>query len=400
MIKELSLVNCQSWENEVLKLAADRVNILCADNNVGKSVFGKMLRNAVFPDRLRTKEVRMQYIRHGAPYAQLGMLGDDGAVVLFRIYPDRVIYAYREVGKDKFIMSPTIPDTMVRMLGLRYNDKSHLITNVIDAGQQLFLVNSDQQANNSIILEYMTDDEIEGFLAYMEELYRQTVTSSDSVYSRFRYVTGQLDELKHVNTDFMEQSINRTQTLMQLLDRLTEAGGKLHTIRQDGGGELDFGVLLHLAELALKCRRAEGYHAKVQSFNSMDYALAGFGAKVQSVSRLIGNARVTELGDYQRMRVIEKVATKIATVRDAIGGIHPSKLPTLAAKPQLLTVTEKVQEVLRLQRALDHSVQEAARCNCFIAKAREQLLQGGKSVDCAVYGKVVYDGKTCIPLGN
>ena len=400
MIKELSLVNCQSWENEVLKLAADRVNILCADNNVGKSVFGKMLRNAVFPDRLRTKEVRMQYIRHGAPYAQLGMLGDDGAVVLFRIYPDRVIYAYREVGKDKFIMSPTIPDTMVRMLGLRYNDKSHLITNVIDAGQQLFLVNSDQQANNSIILEYMTDDEIEGFLAYMEELYRQTVTSSDSVYSRFRYVTGQLDELKHVNTDFMEQSINRTQTLMQLLDRLTEAGGKLHTIRQDGGGELDFGVLLPLAELALKCRRAEGYHAKVQSFNSMDYALAGFGAKVQSVSRLIGNARVTELGDYQRMRVIEKVATKIATVRDAIGGIHPPKLPTLAAKPQLLTVTEKVQEVLRLQRALDHSVQEAARCNCFIAKAREQLLQGGKSVDCAVYGKVVYDGKTCIPLGN
>ncbi len=400
MIKELSLVNCQSWENEVLKLAADRVNILCADNNVGKSVFGKMLRNAVFPDRLRTKEVRMQYIRHGAPYAQLGMLGDDGAVVLFRIYPDRVIYAYREVGKDKFIMSPTIPDTMVRMLGLRYNDKSHLITNVIDAGQQLFLVNSDQQANNSIILEYMTDDEIEGFLAYMEELYRQTVTSSDSVYSRFRYVTGQLDELKHVNTDFMEQSINRTQTLMQLLDRLTEAGGKLHTIRQDGGGELDFGVLLPLAELALKCRRAEGYHAKVQSFNSMDYELAGFGAKVQSVSRLIGNARVTELGDYQRMRVIEKVATKIATVRDAIGGIHPSKLPTLAAKPQLLTVTEKVQEVLRLQRALDHSVQEAARCNCFIAKAREQLLQGGKSVDCAVYGKVVYDGKTCIPLGN
>ena len=400
MIKELSLVNCQSWENEVLKLAADRVNILCADNNVGKSVFGKMLRNAVFPDRLRTKEVRMQYIRHGAPYAQLGMLGDDGAVVLFRIYPDRVIYAYREVGKDKFIMSPTIPDTMVRMLGLRYNDKSHLITNVIDAGQQLFLVNSDQQANNSIILEYMTDDEIEGFLAYMEELYRQTVTSSDSVYSRFRYVTGQLDELKHVNTDFMEQSINRTQTLMQLLDRLTEAGGKLHTIRQDGGGELDFGVLLPLAELALKCRRAEGYHAKVQSFNSMDYALAGFGAKVQSVSRLIGNARVTELGAYPRMRVIEKVATKIATVRDAIGGIHPSKLPTLAAKPQLLTVTEKVQEVLRLQRALDHSVQEAARCNCFIAKAREQLLQGGKSVDCAVYGKVVYDGKTCIPLGN
>ena len=400
MIKELSLVNCQSWENEVLKLAADRVNILCADNNVGKSVFGKMLRNAVFPDRLRTKEVRMQYIRHGAPYAQLGMLGDDGAVVLFRIYPDRVIYAYREVGKDKFIMSPKIPDTMVRMLGLRYNDKSHLITNVIDAGQQLFLVNSDQQANNSIILEYMTDDEIEGFLAYMEELYRQTVTSSDSVYSRFRYVTGQLDELKHVNTDFMEQSINRAQTLMQLLDRLTEAGGKLHTIRQDGGGELDFGVLLPLAELALKCRRAEGYHAKVQSFNSMDYALAGFGAKVQSVSRLIGNARVTELGDYQRMRVIEKVATKIATVRDAIGGIHPSKLPTLAAKPQLLTVTEKMQEVLRLQRALDHSVQEAARCNCFIAKAREQLLQGGKSVDCAVYGKVVYDGKTCIPLGN
>lgn len=400
MIKELSLVNCQSWENEVLKLAADRVNILCADNNVGKSVFGKMLRNAVFPDRLRTKEVRMQYVRHGAPYAQLGMLGDDGAVVLFRIYQDRVIYAYREVGKDKFIMSPTIPDTMVRMLGLRYNDKSHLITNVIDAGQQLFLVNSDQQANNSIILEYMTDDEIEGFLAYMEELYRQTVTSSDSVYSRFRYVTGQLDELKHVNTDFMEQSINRAQTLMQLLDRLTEAGGKLHTIRQDWGGELDFGVLLPLAELALKCRRAEGYHAKVQSFNSMDYALAGLAAKVQSVSRLIGNARVTELGDYQRMRVIEKVATKIATVRDAIGEIHPSKLPALAAKPQLLTVIEKMQEVLRLQRALDHSVQEAARCDCFIAKAREQLLQGGKSVDCAVYGKVVYDGKTCIPLGN
>lgn len=400
MIKELSLVNCQSWENEVLELAVDRVNILCADNNVGKSVFGKMLRNAVFPDRLRTKEVRMQYIRHGAPYAQLGMLGDDSAVVLFRIYPDRVVYAYKEVGKDKFIMSPTIPDTMVRMLGLRYNDKSHLITNVIDAGQQLFLVNSDQQANNSIILEYMTDDQIEGFLAYMEELYKQTVMTSDGVYSKFRYVTGRLDELKHVSTDFMEQSINRAQTLMQLLDRLTEAGGKLRAIRQVGGGELNFGHLIPLAEIALKCSRAGNYHVKVQDFNFTDYILAGLGAKIQSTSRMIDNARVMELGDYQRMRKTEKVVTKLATVRDTIRGIHPSKLPVLTDKPQLLSVTKKLQEVLRLQRALDCSVQAAAQCDCLVAEAREQLLQGGKSVECAIYGKVVYDGKTCIPLGN
>lgn len=400
MIKELNLVNCQSWENEVLELAADRVNILCADNNVGKSIFGKMLRNAVFPERLRTKEVRMQYIRHGASYAQLGMLGDDGAVVLFRIYPDRVFYAYREVGKDKFIMSPTIPDTMIRMLGLRYNDKSHLITNVIDAGQQLFLVNSDQQANNSIILEYMTDDQIEEFLAYMEELHRQTVIASDGVYSRLRYITGQLDQLKYVNTDFMEQSINRAQILMQLLDRLTEAKEKLRMIKQAGREEVDFEVLIPLTEIALKYKQAASYPTKVQPFNSTDYVLAGLGAKIQSAGQLLNNASVTELGDYGKMVRAEKIAMKLATVRDNVGRIHLSKLPAFADKPQLLGITEKLQEVLRLQRTLNHSVQMATQYDHLITEAREQLLQGGKSVDCAIYGKVVYDGKSCVPLDN
>ena len=53
MIETIQLVNCQSWQNGSFTLSRDKINVIIAKNDTGKSVLMKMLKI-----RLRYQEKR------------------------------------------------------------------------------------------------------------------------------------------------------------------------------------------------------------------------------------------------------------------------------------------------------------------------------------------------------
>lgn len=69
MLKSVRLVNCQSIKDITFNFATDRLNVIAANNSVGKSVLFKMLKITADPKQLPTIEERSQLIRHGAESA-------------------------------------------------------------------------------------------------------------------------------------------------------------------------------------------------------------------------------------------------------------------------------------------------------------------------------------------
>ena len=99
MIHSVRLINCQSWENGIIPLAQDRINVLRADNNSGKSVFFKMLKITACPGYFTPKE-RKKLIRNGCDSANILYAFTDGSVGACSVYPTRVMYLYAEDGKN------------------------------------------------------------------------------------------------------------------------------------------------------------------------------------------------------------------------------------------------------------------------------------------------------------
>ena len=62
MIEWIRLQNCQSWQDCIIHLASDRINIIKADNNIGKSVLFRILKLAGDPTYY-DKEERNSLIR-------------------------------------------------------------------------------------------------------------------------------------------------------------------------------------------------------------------------------------------------------------------------------------------------------------------------------------------------
>ena len=74
MIHSVRLINCQSWENGIIPLAQDRINVLRADNNSGKSVFFKMLKITACPGYFTPKEMGVTVPTYSTP-SQMAVLG-------------------------------------------------------------------------------------------------------------------------------------------------------------------------------------------------------------------------------------------------------------------------------------------------------------------------------------
>lgn len=403
MIKELSLINCQSWEHNTLALSYDRVNVLRADNSVGKSVFGKMLRNAIFPSRVRTREVRMQYIRHGAPYAQLGILGDDDAIAIFRIYPDRVLYGYKEPGQDKFTMTTTIPDTMIRILGLRFNEQSKLITNIIDAGQQLFLVNSDQQANNAIVLEYMTSPQAEKILEYAQAAYKETLSVAGMVNSQLSYVRNRLNAVQHVDVSVMEYQVEQAELLNSAAEKIDSAEAYLRQLCNMKAVPYDIESMLQLVNLAIRVEDAvkEIASISVSTVNTDVLPLVSLGLTLQDCKECIAETSISPYNEnLEQLEGILSLAIKLDAMKRGLQKISLQAISILCKDSCLLDLTEKIEKVKAMQNRLAASLVRANEAAQTEERLREQLSQSNCIVQCPIYGEVVYDGKTCLSVNN
>ena len=138
MLKSVRLVNCQSIKDITFNFATDRLNVIAANNSVGKSVLFKMLKITADPKQLPTIEERSQLIRHGAESAIFVAAFSDGAIGLTVVYPNRVIYRYAQLPELGFDTFAEPPEIYLKQLGLLIDERTKYVATIIDTDQVIY----------------------------------------------------------------------------------------------------------------------------------------------------------------------------------------------------------------------------------------------------------------------
>lgn len=217
MIKSINLVNCQSIENVTYNLASDRVNVIVADNNVGKSVLFKMLK-LFASDKYYTPAERKELIRWGADYALISITLDTDEVFSVGVFPTYVTYLYQQDASSELEQRERFTFEELKHIGLLANND--FMANVLDSDQDMALVSSNQRTNYNLIELLFHDETIENLQAKVStELSNLGVFEQELVKKRVA-VDSLLSASTYQNLDALKETKKYVETLTSLLEKL------------------------------------------------------------------------------------------------------------------------------------------------------------------------------------
>lgn len=180
-IKKIKLSNCQSWSDAspLIELSNDKINIIDADNETGKSVLWKMLITMCFP---HNGYVINDLIRRDCDRAQLIFIMEDNTVVSFCIVRGRgYVYYLREPNgtERKWVFAlkdpdAQIPDELEEILELILDRKSQTVVNVVEKERQPF-INRTPEADARVFATVLEDSTMEQTIENMENFRDKTI---------------------------------------------------------------------------------------------------------------------------------------------------------------------------------------------------------------------------------
>ena len=217
MIRSINLVNCQSIENVTYNLATDRVNVIVADNNVGKSILFKMLQFFA-SDKHYTPAERKELIRWGADYALISITLDTDEIFSVGVFPTYVTYLYQRDANSELEQRERFTSEELKRIGLLTNDD--FIANVLDGDQDMALVSSKQRTNYQLIELLFHDETIENLQAKVStELSNLGVFEQELVKKRVA-IDSLLSASTYQNLDALKEAKKYVEALTSLLEKL------------------------------------------------------------------------------------------------------------------------------------------------------------------------------------
>lgn len=217
MIKSINLVNCQSIENVTYNLASDRVNVICADNNVGKSVLFKMLKFFT-SDKYYSPSQRKELIRWGADYALISITLDTDEIFSVGVFPKSVVYFYQKDSSSELEQRECFSFDELKHIGLLTKD--NFIANSIDNDKDMLFVSSNQATDYYLMDLLVHDNVIENLQSKVsEELSNAGVFEQELVKKRVA-VESLLSASSYQNLDELKETKEYVETLTHLLEKL------------------------------------------------------------------------------------------------------------------------------------------------------------------------------------
>lgn len=386
MLVEVRFINCQSMSDVTMHFADDKLNVIVADNSVGKSVLFKMLKVTANPKVLPTREERMQVIRYGTTHAAFICAFDDGDVGATIVYPNKVIYKYRSNKSENFISYEQPPEIFIKHLGLLVDDKINYIANLIDTDQDLLFVNNNLGSNHSLIkliAENPTLTEVQDKLTNLDNQFNQYAVYVNQKAIDLRM---QLEQFSYSDVNRLEADLDCVEIMLDVLPKLDKCNQSLEcmSIAKD---VKSVDVLIEACSLLLKLDNG---------LNCIDYNYTEKDKVICDVAPVVMNAveqiRLVNIDttDYESLDSAMRLLCQIKTSMDSIECVD-------VFSDDLITLSENLNVILNSINRIISSVSLIENSKVDIVELERHLLESGESVECPIYGKVVYNGQECIP---
>ena len=202
MIDQIRLVGCQSWADTTISLSSNKINVIQAPNNTGKSVLFKILKISVAP-KVYTARKRKKLIRNRCTEARAYFSFTDGCMAATVIQQTRVIYLFKETNTWESFVEP--PKRMIDELGLLVNEKGTFIANIIDTDQNLLLVDSDAASTTEFINMLCNNATLDDYKEKIEIAKGWSLDNIMPVEWELNKVTQELQNLDYVDVDAMRK---------------------------------------------------------------------------------------------------------------------------------------------------------------------------------------------------
>lgn len=371
MLTAIRLKNCQSWDDITLNIATDTLNVIVADNGVGKSVLFKMLKLTANPNAY-SKEERRDIIRYGEDCAQIVFAFDDGSVGCTFVYSTRVVYYYKRSNASSFESFNSPPQELLDAIGLITNSTSKFVANILDTDQDLFLVESDS-AGNIELLQKLADHPV------LKEVLLKVNDEIDILTAKKHTVDIQMDTLErslqdytYVDTDKLEVVINLAESEVCLLQELQNYKLSLEKIASALIDTTDYYNVLQQFDILQQLVVLRDNMHKL-SFDSKDYAFI--------LSKISVILELCTISDRIKVKIPESID-------------FSQKIQLLDCLLELIEQLSKIQENNTIVVSCKEDIDILQKDISYI---KGEIDSSGLVMNCPVKGKVIYTDEKCIP---
>lgn len=373
MIKTISLINCQSWDNSTIELATDRVNVLEAENNVGKSVLFKMLRITADPKAYSAAE-RRQLIRWETNGAIALFCFDDGTQGYTQVMPNGVSYYYN----GHMYAAP--PAEYLEKIGLLTSNG--MIANFITGAQSLLLVDPTLRANYDLMQLLVHDENLENVRDHTEANIKSYNIKSDMLNMVAGVIENQLRQFQYTDIEKKKKNYEIGSVCYELIYDVIIPVQKQIAEMENVSAALNFedlqiayGVLEELSALNFASLERQKFDPELlQMFHVLD---------------AVSDARFGELAvcEYDtRCEVLYDVLTKVSGI-----SFEQLYVEEQADLRQPLEVLQKLSSLDVYEVYVDPDLQKT------IKELQAQLQDAEAFYECPIYGQIMYDGDYCRP---
>ena len=425
-VEEIQIIGCQAFEDVTYNLEPDKLNVICAPNNVGKSILIKLL-NIVGCPTYYDSDTKF-LIRTGYDCTKILFRASDGVLCSCEISEKKVTYYYMDSEGGLEVSSHPSPQ-FLRHAGLVANEQEEFIANIVDDSRSLMLVDPKSAASVSCIHMLVYDEQLE----QLKEMYPELVTcyakKLDRVNEALTRVTREIDSIEYVDEEVLETKINRLKLLRELGKNLVSSCKNMETLAQNAPMLMDFTHLERRATLGnslfvigteiVKCFYTT-VPAWLEPAGTLAWVLQAVGLKITDLhfevkdvdtpEMLVGIAGlVREIGvrmsevwykseDVEQLEALAECGETLAEVArktEALPQIRTDfdRLETLAM------VGEKLSRVVELMAKVVEQSEQQKVAEEELSVVHQYLEQNAKLLQCPVHGEVAYNGKTCIPTG-
>lgn len=387
MIKFVRMQNCQSFVDVVYPLAIDRLNVIVAENDTGKSILYKVLKLAGCADYY-SKADRCDLIRRGSEYAQVMFQFTDDSMAAMRIQRDGVMYCWMAKTGDPFSWQLEPPTEMIDRLGLLVSSSEAFIANIVDMDQGLLLVDSRLSSNYELVKLLATCEDLDLVMERVDPLIKEyrdiVIRENDSL----NMIEGQLSEMAYVDIEKLKEQANAVEAAIQVGEICCSLTERLGALPERGRGKIDFDDAIALLESLGSCiDLAEVLGVLVEVPKEID-------TRPFTVLEILELTKERlEKIHYSRELVVPSLVDSLSSltrIRDCVNSIecNDTELVQESLVDNLECITSIASKIKGVQSAttFDNTIREL-----------EQLFsESGQTVDCPLFGKVVFDGKECV----
>lgn len=388
MLEAIRFVNCQSFEDVTIDFATDKINILKAPNNTGKSVLFKMLKITANPNYLPPKK-RSLLIRRGATSANMICAFTDGSIGITSVYEKSVIFRFKMADEDEFTSYNEAPEEYLKGLGLIVDKTTKFVANIVDTDQDMLLVNSDQKGNHNLLKLLAEDATLMDVKSKLEQEIVLFKKYNSDLVMRSTESQRVLKSLEFADIPSLQRDFENSQILIKALNQTIEMFERLEIVEKACENNFNYNDCINLIDGYIALSKMSNFLEQTYAIENISDELIEAITAFSDLQKLLVNIRIVDdnsLDDSTLKVFIEmyNLVNQISVVSDNYGVELSEALLLLDSSiKQLNRITYNCRELCALETSINNLMND--------------IVNAGKQVECPIYGKVIYNGEECVP---